>query len=150
MGEEYHVAHACLDAGEASLFLGDVEAALTWLEAAMANERRFPMFRTGAPASFCFLVAYHRREERYDAALAILDSLGSGPFASTDFEAQTARALILSERGQHAEARAAAALALQAAAVDVGWVPGHPEVGVVPPIADHPLGERLAAIAAAG
>jgi len=148
LGDEYHIAHAHLDSGHAHLMLDDVDAALASLEAAMEQERRFPMFRTGAPFSYCFLVGCFRRDERYDAALAILDGLGSGPFASTDFEAQAARALILWERGRLDEARDAADEALAAASVEVGWVPGHPDVGIVPSLVGQPLGQRLADIAA--
>lgn len=145
--EEFHVAHAHLDSAHAHIVLGDLDSAIESLEAAMEQERRFPMFRTGAPFSYCFVVAYHERRERYDAALAILDGLGSGSFASTDFEAEAARALILWERGRRCEARDAAGRALEAASLEASWIPGHPDVGVVPGL-DKSLGKRLANIVA--
>lgn len=147
MDDPYFVARAHAESATAHVVLGDVDAALESLEAAVAQQARVPAFRTSAPYDYCMLVALHDREERYDAALAILDGAGSGPFASTDFQGQAARALILWARGRRDEARDAADRALAAASVEAGWIPGHPDVGVIPSL-DNPLGKRVADIAA--
>lgn len=146
MNDEFHVANAHLNTAEAHVALGDIEGALRSLEAAMDQQARFPMSRTSAPFDYCMLVALHNRTERYDAALAILEDLGAGPFASTDFQAQSALALILWERGSRKRACEAAERALAAEAVETGWIPGFPDVGVVPS-SDNPLSERVRQIA---
>lgn len=149
MDEEFHVAHAHLNIAEAYIALGDIESALKALEAAMDQEARFPMFRTSAPFDYCMLVAHYYRTERYDRALVILDHLGQGPFASTDFQAQAARALIYWELGELALARGAAEMALPAEAVEVGWIPSFPDVGVVPN-AESAMCKRIREIAESG
>lgn len=132
LGEEFHVAHALLDIAHAHYVRGDLEAALSSLECTMEQEARFPMSRTSAHYDYAMLVALHRDQGRYDRALAALEGQNAALFASMDFQAEGARAIILSERGEHAEARGAAERALAAEAVRTGWIPGFPEVGVVP------------------
>lgn len=150
-GGDFHIAHAYLDMAHAHYVSGDIEAALGSLEDAMEQQRRQPLFRTSAPYDYVMLVALHEREERYDRALSILDRTTGAPFASMVFQAEAARALIFAAREQREEALTAAQRALAAEAEEVGWIPGHPEVGV---IADHdnPLSNRLREIvrAAAG
>lgn len=146
MDDPFQTAHAHLDQAHAYVVLGDIEGALTSLEAAIDSERRFPICRTSAPFDYTMMVALYRRSERYDAALKILDRLGAGPFALNDFQAQAARALIFWERGEHDRARRAAEQALVAEAVDIGWIPGFPDVGIVP-TTDNALSQRVREIA---
>ncbi len=146
-GDSPYVAHALLDKAHALYRMGKIDDALATLEATMAQEQREPMFRTSAPFDYAFLVALHGRSERYDQVLGLMDVHAAGPFAVMDFERESARAIILSERGKADDAREAARLALQAEAVRDGGVPGFPQVGTVP-ANDHPFGDRLRAIAA--
>jgi tetratricopeptide (TPR) repeat protein len=146
LGDEFHIPHAYLDLAHAHHVLGNVKQALQFLEAAVEQQERQPMFRTSAPFDFCMLVALHCRAERYDRALSILDGLDSGPFPVNEFQACAARAIILAERGRTEEARAAARLALEAEQRE-GWIPGLPEVGAVP-CGGNPISDRLRAILA--
>jgi hypothetical protein len=63
-------------------------------------------------------------------------------FASMDFQADAARAIILDALGDAASAREAASRALQAESVRAGWIPGHPDVGIVPN-SDNPLSREI-------
>jgi hypothetical protein len=100
------------------------------------------MVRTSARFDYLMPVALHERTERYDAALALLGEPAAALFPAMEFHEEAARALILAARGQRDEARAAAERALAAEAVQVGWIPRHPNVGVVPN-AHNPLCIRL-------
>ena len=144
--DEFTLAAAHQDAAHAYYRMGDIELALRSLEAAIDRQEVFPMAKTEAPYDYCMLVALHGREERYDRVLALVARIGSGPFPSTEFKAQAASAIILWGRGRQDEAKAAARLAMEAQSVEHGWIPGHPDVGVVPE--ENPLSSRLALIAA--
>ena len=146
-GNPAFVAAALLDIAQALYGSGDTAGALDTLETLLDQEVREPMFRTSAAFDYPFLVAFHEQRQRYDRALAVLEAGGEGPLADLNFERETALALILSERGEHPSATAAATRALEAAEVTTGWIPGFPQVGVVPP-GDHPLKQRLRTIAA--
>ena len=147
-GDDFHIAHAHLDIAHANCVSGNVDAALEALEAVLEQEERQPNVRTTAAYDFAFLVALHQRQERYDRALALLEREGAGFFATMLFEAEAARALIYAARGNHALARQAARKALAAEAVKEGWIPGYPDVGVVP-ANESPLLDRLRTIAGA-
>lgn len=144
--DEMTLAAAHQDAAHAHYHTGNIELALQSLEAAIERQEVFPMAKTEAPFDYCMLVVLHGREERYDRVLALIARIGSGPFPLTEFKAQAANAIILWERGQHEEAKAAARLAIEAQSVEQGWIPGHPDVGVVPE--ENPLSSRLAQIIA--
>ena len=146
-GDEFHVAAAWLDSAQTHYAVGDVEQALVALEAAIEQEARHPIARTSARFDWLMLVALHERTERYEPAVALLEELAPALFPVMDFQREGARAVILSARGCVGEARAAAERALAAEAVQVGWEPGHPQVGVVPN-RDNPLSLRLREIAA--
>ena len=144
-GEPMVVAHALLDTAHAHYRLGDIDAALDTLEDAIAQQRREPCFGTSAAFDLPFLVALHGRRNRYDRAMELLE-VGDGPlFPVMAFEREAARAIILSERGEHQQARIAAAAALRTRE-EQGWIPGYSQVGTVP-ATEHPLFDRLRTIA---
>lgn len=145
-GDEFHIAHAHFETAHARYVQGDVDGALVSLEATIEQQVRQPMFRTSAAYDYAFLVALHEKVERYDQALDLLESEGPGFFASMTFEAETAKALIFSSRDLGGQAQQAARKALAAGAVEIGWIPGHPDVGVVP-VLEVPLFDRLRRIA---
>lgn len=145
-GDESYIAHAHFEIAHARYVQGDVDAALVSLEAAIEQQKRQPMFRTSAVHDYAFLVALHGIVHRYDRALDWLDGEIDGLFASMTFESESAKALIFHSRQQAAQAQQAAQNALAAAAVSVSWIPGHPDVGVVPQI-ESPLHDRLRGIA---
>ena len=131
LGDETQIAAAMMDSAQAYYRMGNLDQALACLEAAIAQEARQPMFRTSAPFDYAMLVALHGRSERFDSALAVLDLAGAGLLPVMDYQAEGARAVILSAKGKDGEARAAAARAL-AAQGKPGWIPGHPDVGMMP------------------
>ena len=141
LGEDTYIAAAQLDSAHAHHRLGDVDAALTSLEAALDQESRQPMFRTSAAFDYAMLVALHERSERFERALAALDQLGIALLPVMEFQNHSARAIILFAQGHREEARAAAE---RAAAVEgaQGWIPGHPEVGMAPGAA-NPLSAKV-------
>ena len=147
VGDPAFIAAALLDIAQALYGTGDVGGALDELEAVLVQEQREPMFRTTAAFDYPFLVALHEQGKRYDHALKVIARAGAGFFADLNFEREAALALILSARGEHARAAEAAGRALQAAEIQSGWIPGFPQVGVVPP-GDHPIKDRLRRLAA--
>lgn len=147
-GDDFHIAHALLDTAHAKLILGDVDAALGTLEDLLVQEERHPRVRTTAPYDYSFLVALHGRTERYQRAIELLDRRGPGFFESMIFEAEAAKAIIFEDQGERIAAREAAKRALDAASVRVGWVPGYPDIGLVPE-SPHPLRNHLVRIAGA-
>lgn len=149
MDEDFHTAHALLDIAHAHYGLGEAEAALRALERAIDQEERHPIARTSAPYDYAMLVALTRDEARYARALILLGLQGEAPFAVMDFQAESARAIILDALGDHEHAREAASRALQAESVRIDWIPGHPDVGVVPNT-DNPLSREIRRILAAG
>lgn len=144
-GEPMFVAHALLDTAHAHYRLGDVDSALGTLQEVLEQQRREPRYQTSAASDYPFLTALHGRREHYDYALELLAHDGEALFPTMTFEQEAARAIILSERGEHAHAQAAAVIAL-AAREEQGWIPGFPGVGAVP-VGEHPLFDRLRAIA---
>ena len=142
LGDEFHVAAAFLDQAHAYYRIGDLDQTLASLESAIEQQERHPMFRTSAPFDYAMLVALHERSERYDRALAILDRGDAALFAAMDFQRDCARALIYAARGRTGDAREAARRALEAESVREEWIPGHPDVGVVPNTT-NPFSERL-------
>lgn len=145
-GDEFHIAHAHLDTAHAHYVSGDVTSALDSLGSAIEQQGRQPMYRTSAAYDYAFIVALHGRVDLYDKALALLQGAADASFPSIVFEAETARALIFDSRGQDAEAQQAARTALSAEAVEASWIPGHPDVGLVPKI-ETSLHHRLRKIA---
>ena len=145
-GDEFHIPHALLDSAHALLVQGEIDAALDRLQAVLEQEKRRPQFRTSAAYDYPFLVALYGRRGRYQSALEQLEGQLEGFFESMIFEAETAKALIFDEQGRHSLAREAARRALEAASVTVGWVPHHPNVGLVPD-GVYALRERLHHIA---
>jgi len=145
-GEDFEIAHALLDTAHAQLVQGDVDAALDTLEAVIEQEKRQPRSRTTAAYDYPFLIAIYCRKERYQSALDLLERHGDGFFESMIFEAETAKALIFEERGEDALAQQASRKALEAASVEVGWLPDHPKVGLVPTLPSQ-LHGRLQRIA---
>jgi tetratricopeptide (TPR) repeat protein len=143
--DPFHVAHAHAEAAHARYLLGDIDGALHSFEAAMDQQAAEPMFRTSAAFDYALVVALHECADRYDRALAALARDVEPFFSSMQFEASGARALIFAARGQWQEARIAARRALQAAGDRIGWIPGRPDVGIVPD-EDNPLSRRLRAI----
>jgi tetratricopeptide (TPR) repeat protein len=141
-----HVAHAHLNAAHAHYMLGDVDSALDSLEAAMEQQQREPMFRTSAAFDYAMLVALHCLPDRYDRAMGALEGADDAFFATMLFQARTAQAMIYAARGRKDEARQAAREALAAADIREGWIPGYPDVGVLPE-GDSPVFDRLRALA---
>lgn len=144
--DEMTLAAAHQDAAHSHYRMGDLELALRSLEAAIEQQEVLPIAKAEAPYDYCMLVALHGFDERYDKALALIAQIGSGPFPLTNFKAQAANSIILWERGRREEAKAAARLALEAEAVEHGWILGHPDVGRVPK--DNLLSSRLVEITA--
>jgi tetratricopeptide (TPR) repeat protein len=142
LDQEFHTAPALLDVAHAHYVLGEGEAALLALEGAMEQEERHPVARTSAPYDYAMLVALARDESRYARALTLLAVQDEAMFASMDFQAEAARAIILDSLGDAASAREAASRALQAESVRAGWIPGHPDVGIVPN-SDNPLSREI-------
>lgn len=146
--DPFQTAHALLDMAHAYYVMGDVERALVTLEATVEQQVQEPISRTTAPYDYAMLVALHERTERYDRALEMLASADDPLFATMVFEAEAARAVIYASKGEVERAQRAARSAMSARGVRTGWIPGHPDVGVVPD-GDDPLSKRVRAIAEA-
>jgi tetratricopeptide (TPR) repeat protein len=131
LDDPFQVAPAWLDMAHAHWRLGDLDRALASLEAAMEQQQREPMVRTSAAFDYAMLVALHMRRERFDRAVAVLQS-SAALFPAMEFQREAALAIIHRAQGRMDDARAAAERALQAEAAQEGWIPGFPDVGIVP------------------
>lgn len=146
-GDEAFIAAAWLDIAHARYGTGDIDGTLEALGEAIAQQQREPRFRTSAPIDFAFLAALHDKAELYAEALRVLDTKGEAYFADAVFEAEAACALIFDAQEDNERAKDAARRALAAASIDESWLPGFPQVGLVPE-GDTPLHARLRRIAA--
>jgi tetratricopeptide (TPR) repeat protein len=107
----------------------------------MEQQQREPMVRTSAAFDYAMLVALHMRRERFDRAVAALQE-STALFPAMEFQREAALAIIHRARGQMDDARAAAERALRAEAAEEGWIPGFPDVGIVPDTA-NPLSATI-------
>jgi tetratricopeptide (TPR) repeat protein len=92
----------------ANLLLGRIDDLLADYEAGIEAEASGGV-HVGNPLDYAFAVAYFRRSERYDRALALLDRFGGSPFLNADAQALGAHALILADLGREPERTAALA-----------------------------------------
>ena len=119
----------------ALLELGRVDDAIAAYEAALKREDAFPNVQTNCRLDLPLLIASRRIESRYQQALDLArdterdESLMSFPAAR--FQCHAAKALIAADSGRLAEARADAALAVEAAEQRHSGYRHHPEVGLV-------------------
>ena len=131
IGDDSQTAGAWLDLGYALYRSGHIDNALQALESAIEQETRQPLFRTSAPFDYAMLVVLHDRAERFDRALEVLDT-AAALYPLMEFQRESARAIILHSKGRREEAQLGAQQALAAGDVREGWIPAHPQVGVVP------------------
>jgi tetratricopeptide (TPR) repeat protein len=132
LGEHFDQAQAHADRASAYLALGEIEHAISALEAALARETEYPRFLTNAYLDLPFLIASHQIEPRYSQALELLERHRARlTFPVEHFRWHAAYALILLAQGQTASARENARLALAAAAKDHSGFRYHPSVGIV-------------------
>jgi tetratricopeptide (TPR) repeat protein len=128
-------AEACEIRGRALLALGRVDEAIEAYEATLKREEEFPNVKTNCRLDLPLLIASRRIESRYQQALDLAreaeqdESLMSFPAAR--FQCHAAKALIAADSGRLAEARADAALAIEAAEHQHSGYRYHPDVGLV-------------------
>ncbi|KLK90350.1 hypothetical protein AA309_26155 [Microvirga vignae] len=145
--ETFDLAQAYVDQATSYMAIGNIGAALSALEAAIARERAFPNVQTRAYLILPSIIAKHGLQERYSQALDILDAYRSKPtFPIDHYQWHGARALILSDQGKSAEAADAAMLALEASRRTDSGFRHHPDIGLVQNTSDD-LGKRLKRIA---
>ena len=127
--------------------MGNVEAALSSYEAALERERQFAPLKTQAYLDFACLVVEAGVSRLYGRALQILDAHRDRPIFPVDrYRANGARALMLEQLGHVQEARAAAALAMEAALETRSGFTRHPHLGLAQDV-DDAFGRRVAALA---
>jgi tetratricopeptide (TPR) repeat protein len=132
LGDHFDHAQAHVDRASAYLALGEVEHAISALEAALAREEQYPRLLTDAYLDLPFLIASRSIESRYSLALELLQRHRVRlTFPVDHFRWHTSYALILSAQGQTASAREHARLALAAAAKDHSGFRYHRSVGLV-------------------
>jgi hypothetical protein len=142
-GEQLDVALAHVDKAAAYRAIGDIQAAIAALEAALAREVIQPHIRTRAYLELPELVAIERLKHLYLRALDLLSSTESQlTFPVDRYLWNGARALILADCGKVPEARSNAIAALSAAADMNSGFANHPNVGLVKAIDDE-FGNRL-------
>lgn len=132
LGDHFDQAQAHADRASAYLVLGDMERAIAALEAALAQEEKYPRLLTYAYLDLPFLIACRHIKSRYEQALELLERYRSRlTFPVDHFRWHAAYSLILSARGQISSAQAHARLALAAAAEGHSGFRYHPGVGLV-------------------
>ncbi len=100
--DAYHTARIASFRATANLRLGRIDNLLADYEAGIAAEATGGV-QIGNALDFAFAVAYFRRSERYDLALALLDQFKGSPFLNVDSQALGAHALILADLGREPE-----------------------------------------------
>jgi tetratricopeptide (TPR) repeat protein len=124
-------AQAHVDRATAFLALGNIEAAVSAYEAALAHEAEFPSRRSRAQLDLPYLIARKSLSAYYDRALELLEKRKEDLMFPVDhFQWHCSRAFILSERANRSSARDAAQAALAATGVPHSGFRYHPELGL--------------------
>ena len=133
MPDHFDWAQGFVDRAVAYLSQGKLTEALVAYERALAREASFPKLKTQAYLDLPFLVATNAVQDRYDAAVEVLESHKARLMFPVDhFKWNAAQALIASARGDAEAARDFAKVAIEAAAMDSSGLRYHPTVGLVP------------------
>ena len=103
-------ARAGLYLGTALAVQGDLDGAISALEAAIDAEQREPLHRTAAHLDQALLIALAKRDDLYDIALERLECERALPLGEQPLITLIALALIGSERGDNVAVTAAIAL----------------------------------------
>ena len=147
LGDHFDHAQAYLDQANAYLATGNVAAAITSFESALAREKAYPYLFTYAYLEFPCLIAIQCLADRYAQVLEVLDANESRlAFPRDRYLWSGSRALILHALGKVPEARTCAQAALAAASETQSGFRYHQQVGLVQ-TADDEFGDRLNAIA---
>jgi tetratricopeptide (TPR) repeat protein len=131
LGDHIDIAQAFLDQAEAHLTLGAQDEALRSLEKALQRERAFPNVKTQAWSRYALLIAQERLDHLYDGALQVLRQNPPSFFPVDSFLWSAAVALIADARGQYADAKQAAAKALEFAGATHSGLQYHSTAGLV-------------------
>ena len=116
----------------AHLALGNIEAAFASFDIVLEREPQNTDFRTNVCLDYPYLIALLNVTARFDQALAIMNNVAAGvPFPATDFKQNAARAIILSSKNLHADAKSHACAALTAAARTHSGLRYHADIGLV-------------------
>ena len=116
----------------AHLALGNIEPAFATFDIVLERERQNVHFRTNVCFDYPYLIALLNVTARFDQALAIMNRIDAGlSFPATDFKQNAARAIILSSKNLHADAKPHACAALTAAAQTHSGLRCHADIGLV-------------------
>ena len=85
---------------EANLRLGNIEKVLSSYERSMRAQRVPGAIITSSALDYAFIVAYFRIEDKYDAALKIVQRFPGSPFRNGAAQALGAHAMILADLGK--------------------------------------------------
>lgn len=130
--DEFDHAAAYVAQATALRALGEIDEAIDSYDKALAREAEFPGVLTAAYLELPFLVATSRVRARYEQSLALLAKHKErAMFPVEHFRWHAARALILADSGDAAEARTDARLALQAASRKHSGFRYHRSLGLV-------------------
>lgn len=146
LGDHFDKAQAHGDRARAFIALGDVDAALSSYEEALAWEREFPHSKTHAYLEYACLVINARAARLYIRAMEVLDTHRERPMFPVDrYRANGARAILLHELGRTDDARSFADLAMVAAREVESGFRYHQDLGLVKSTGDE-FGRRVAAL----
>jgi tetratricopeptide (TPR) repeat protein len=148
-GDQSHISAALGVRAKAFEVLGRVDEAVSALKQALAWEREHPSIITTARWDYPHLVAVKRLSDEYDEALNVLSTRFKPTdlaFPNSRYDWNGSRALILHERGHHADARHFAERALIAATETQSPFRYHRSLGIVKQTSDD-FGRRIKAIA---
>jgi tetratricopeptide (TPR) repeat protein len=147
LGGDINIGSAHVIRAMAYVSMGKIDDAVSAYEDALAREREFPNLRTRTFIDLPKLIADFRLEESYQRALEILENSKTElTFPVDRYIWAGAKALILNELGQTAEAQILAKNALSAASTTDFGFRYHPQVGLVKSTED-PFGARLTLLA---
>lgn len=147
LGGDIDIASAYAIRAAAHVSAGRIDKAVASYEDALTREQQFPNMRTRTFIDLPKLIVDFRLNEKYDRALEILENNKSElAFPVDRYIWAGAKALILNELGQTAEAQMLAKTALGAASTTDSGFRYHPQIGLVKSTED-PFGTRLTSLA---
>jgi tetratricopeptide (TPR) repeat protein len=147
LGGDIDIASAHSIRAIAYISMGKIDDAVSAYEDALAREHEFPNLRTRTFIDLPKLIVDSRLAEKYPRALEILENSKTElTFPVDRYIWAGAKALILNELGQTAEAQILAKSALGAASTTDSGFRYHPQIGLVKSTED-PFGTRLTSLA---
>jgi tetratricopeptide (TPR) repeat protein len=146
-GDHFDRAQALVDGAQAHITLGNADAAVESLEAALVQEEARPTAFTLSYLELPMLIVRNRMSDQYERAIEVLKQHSDRPqFPIHKYQWYCVLALLLNEQGKSSEAQLAAKKALGITMLQQSGFRNHQSLGLVPRAEDD-LRKRVQQIA---